>query len=836
MIALFVQALAASPRLSPALAAISRALVDPPYKIAFECGAAVLALGAGLYAPRLVLSRTVRLRCAFEELALNRRHAILFAALLPLVIRLGLLPVLGIPEPLIADEFGYLLIADTLAAGRLANPPHPLWQHFEAIYAYHQPAYASIYPIAPALPLLAAKLVGISPWMGVWAGAGAMCGLICWMLQGWVPPKWALAGALIAACRFAIIGPWMNTYWGGAAAAAGGALLLGSLPRVIEKTRVRDSILFGTGLAVLAQSRPYEGFLLSVPIALAVAVWIVAARRPALRARARNAALPLGAAALLLMAGTAYYNSRVTGDARVMPYSQHQKIYGTPQSFYWQEPIRDAPGIHRHKDIADVFRWQLQAYESQFSWESLSGRLVSFWNFYLQPLLTAPLLLLPWICRSRWMAVSLLAGLLVMAGNSLYPFFFPHYAAPLCGLLLLLIVAGMRRMSRTQTGRAAAAALLILTFASACLTALGSLLRPAHVTATNTPRGQAMRELHELGGKHLVLVRYSPRHSFHFGVVYNDADIDGSPVVWARDLGEASNEELLAHFKERTVWRFNPDEPPAKLIPYTTRPFVSKITAGAGRRDDTRDGVSPGGIAVVLGGNFAPELDGTTVAGLLGPQPFHVVDVSAEYGNVLAPKGRRAAPAPKDRGSATREVEAGPCRGEVSVRFGGMPAKVLGVSNFDGREAITVQTPAGLRPGWATATVHACRGMATAKVRVLAAAPGIFQARMGDSHVQAVVLREDGGAVDPAYPARPGEVLHLFATGLGASPKSLIVGVNHQGAPLISATPAEDTPGVFDVAFQLPWGTPPGADIPLSVAVLVNGTPVYSNKSSLPVE
>jgi hypothetical protein len=94
---------------------------------------------------------------------------------LPLIVRLALLPVLGIPEPRVADEFGYLLLADKCASGRLTNSTHPFWRHFEAVYTFHQPTYTSIYPVAPALLLALAKWLGVHPWLGVWFGAGLMC-------------------------------------------------------------------------------------------------------------------------------------------------------------------------------------------------------------------------------------------------------------------------------------------------------------------------------------------------------------------------------------------------------------------------------------------------------------------------------------------------------------------------------------------------------------------------------------------------------------------------------------------------------------------------------------
>ena len=845
-VALLIKRLSAVPRITPALEAISGAMASPAHRAIGEAIGILIALVVALWAPQAVLRRTERLRQAFAMLANRKREAILFAGLLPMVVRLGLLPVLGVPQPLIADEFGYLLIADTLASGRVANPAHPYWQHFETIYAFHQPVYASIYPVAPALPLMVTKFAGVSPWLGIWAAAGLMCALICWMLQGWVPPKWALAGALLAGCRFAIIGPWMNTYWGGAVAAIGGALLLGALPRIKKQTRVRDSLLFGLGLAVLSQSRPYEGFLLSVPVTIALGVWLVKARRPAVAVRARNVVLPLGTAMLLLLSGILYYNSQVTGNALTMPYGLHQKIYGTPQSFYWQEPIRDAPGIHRHPDIAQVFQWQREAYDAQLTWTSVGERLDLFWQFYLHPLFTVPLLLVPWVCRSWRVGVLLVAGVLVMAGNSLYPFFFPHYAAPLCGLLMLLIVQGMRRLRLVRwrgapAGRAAVIGLLLLTAASASWSTLAGMMGPLNVTATYTPRGEVLRQLQPMSGKHLILVRYSSQHSFHYGVVYNDADIDNSPVVWARELDDSSNRRLIAYFYDRTVWRFNPDTTPATLVPLTlTKPFVTKVAAGTGRRDDPRDGISPGGIALLLGGNFAADVDGTTVTGLLGRAPFRLASVSAEYGNLLAPS-RHTGPRSQDAGSAARQParSEGGCRKEPSVHFGDFPARVLGVSNFDGQEAITVQAPAGLRPGQAVVTVRSCGGAGTTRVRVLPAAPGIFQAQMGESQIQAVVVRGDGSAVTADHPARRGEVLHLFATGLGPeAPKqsSLIVGVNHHGAGLVSVTPAAGLPGVFDIAFTAPDDVPSGPNIPLSVGILIDRKIVYSNKSSLPME
>jgi len=277
-----------------------------------------------------------------------------------------------------------------------------------------------------------------------------------------------------------------------------------------------------------------------------------------------------------------------------------------------------------------------------------------------------------------------------------------------------------------------------------------------------------------------------------------------------------------------------------------------------------RAGASAGPIVVSVTFGALPAVSFNLTARLPGPSltlAGFLNGASGQPGLVPGSVVKIVAPgiAPNVRENCVEAPRVGPLPltlAEVSVEFQGSGFSGFGplyyVCNIGGEESAAVQVPTDLPVGSATVTVRAGGGSATiAGVPVLAVQPGIFEVVGANGLRHAVLMRPDGSFVSQTNRARRGELVYLFATGLGAmSPRAatnalgqgqtvvtpLIVGVNHAGVRVLRAEYAVNMIGVYVVAFEVPATTTPGPNQPLVLAAVQGDRLVFSNGSSIPIE
>lgn len=523
------------------------------------------------------------------EFARKRAWTVIAVMLTSLALRAALLPFVPIPEPVVHDEYSYLLQAATFASGRVTNPTPVGWTHFETFHINMVPTYQSMYPPAQAIFLAGAELLHLHPWWGVWFIVGLMCGAICWMLQGWIPPQWALLGALFCVIRFSTFSYWINSYFGGALAATGGALVFGALPRLKHGWKPRYGVIFALGLGLMANTRAYEGFVFSIPAVITVLWWFFSDWK---YGRARMATLIPGIAALLLIAaGMGYYNWRNTGNPLLLPYVVNQRQYHITKPFIWQTryPIPD----YRHQVMRTFYVFhELPDYLNRrnpgFYWDMACEKFQAYYDFFIWPLFIPFIFALWAMMKSHRMRIVVYTILVMLCGLLIEQWPpEPHYAAPVFSVILISLLYGLRltwtwRPKGSSFGpmlvRSIVVIIFLWSFAQLCQKASDpydiqdAIWSKGNIHLAwmpiNLERARIQAQLERIPGQHLLFVRYRSRELPGIFWIFNDPDIGHSKVIWAYDMGEAENQKLIQLYPNRHLWIVDRNYDINRVVPY----------------------------------------------------------------------------------------------------------------------------------------------------------------------------------------------------------------------------------------------------------------------------
>ena len=401
--------------------------------------------------------------------------------------------------------------------------------------------------------------------------AALLAASVYWMLAAWVPPGWALFAGLQVAIALAAGHYWMYSYWGGALTASGAALLLGVYGRIRRSRELCRGPVVGLALGITLITRPFEGTGLAVGVATGI-ILLVITNRVSLR---RWALFTGGAVALLAIFGTwqLIYNARVTGDAFTLPYALHVRRFAVAP-LVWFLPLTSGKQYPNPR-VAQLHRdSELRPYKKVKSTGPV-GHLFNRASVFLflatyKWLGPAVLAFLLYCVRRHDRAVLeiTVVGCIAAIPNYLATDYYEHYSA---ALLMVLFVACMRMLWRVGQWRRSAAGIIL--FGWLLYIPIKSYADPTYRVNWWQPpdgdkftraRARVLEHVRHVGYKHVILVRYAPGKR-NWQWVYNLADIDNSPVIWAVDLG-SRNTEVEKYYPDRFLWRVDASDGRGELI------------------------------------------------------------------------------------------------------------------------------------------------------------------------------------------------------------------------------------------------------------------------------
>ena len=374
-------------------------------------------------------------------------------------------------------------------------------------------------------------------------------------------PGMALFGGIATVLQYGTTHYFASSYWGGSVTALGGCLALGAVGKLLAAPQLRHAVWLGVGAVILASTRPYEGGIYCAGLLLWLIIHALCRRRFGLLfwrgLLPAGLVLAMGAAALLL------YFKAVTGDAFLPPYLAYNNVYniqGVPFAggLKINEPQRHEV-IQRYLDKHNVSDRQ-----SYGVVDLVCRRILDFNDVFdkmMSPIYYVPMFMSPLALMYIPMLRPLFALFLLSVATSVsVSWCYPHYfAASLGGFVAMWLMTLRWLRSVTLLGRPVGLSLARLLPALLVAVTVFSVCQYSSRIVSDVDIGARLRhniesQLRGLGGKHIVIVHYLSDSNIDAEFVYNAADIDSSPIVWARDMGRDKNSEIYTYYKDRRKW------------------------------------------------------------------------------------------------------------------------------------------------------------------------------------------------------------------------------------------------------------------------------------------